>query len=130
MLQKFRSAALMIVLLMGMGLGDMALADPPDWAPAHGRRDRDRGDGDEHQQRPEQEREGRRFRGYDGRYYDRDYGIVERGRCNTDEILATAGAVAGGVIGNRSSAPENRTVATVIGAVIVPAWDIRWHWLQ
>jgi surface antigen len=102
MLHTVGTVAVVVALLGGMVLSDVALADPPDWAPAHGRRDK----------------EERRYRGYDGQYYERDYGIVDRGRCNTDEILAVTGAGAGGVIGNRSSSPENRAAATVIGAVI------------
>jgi surface antigen len=94
------SVAVVGLAVLGLGLVDVAFADPPGWAPAHGRRA-------EHH-----------YRGYDGRYHERDYGIVDRGRCNTDEILAVTGAVAGGVIGNRSSSPDNRVVATVVGAVI------------
>jgi surface antigen len=87
-----------------------AQADPPPWAPAHGRRakDRDRDDDDD---------DGRHYRGYSGREWRDDYG-VRSGRCNTDTILAAVGAVAGGVIGNRASSPDNRTVATILGAII------------
>lgn len=78
-----------------------ALADPPAWAPAHGRRAKDAG----------------RYAGYSGREWQRDYGVVE-GRCNTDEVLTVLGAVAGGVIGNRVADREDRVIATVAGAII------------
>jgi surface antigen len=78
-----------------------AFADPPPWAPAHGRRAKD----------------GAVFAGYSGREWQRDYGVLG-GRCNTEEVLTAVGAVAGGVIGNRSASPENRTIATVAGAII------------
>ncbi len=78
-----------------------ALADPPPWAPAHGRRAKD----------------GSVYAGYSGREWSRDYGVLG-GRCNTEEVLTVVGAVAGGVIGNRTSSPENRTIATLAGAII------------
>ena len=78
-----------------------ALADPPPHAPAHGwRKQHDPG-----------------YAGYTGDHWEHDYG-VRSGRCNTDEILAAVGAVAGGVIGNRTASEENRTVATIVGAII------------
>ncbi|MBX3707946.1 MAG: glycine zipper 2TM domain-containing protein [Pseudomonadales bacterium] len=78
-----------------------ALGKPPPWAPAHGYRAK----GDPF------------YVGYTGRQWPRDYGILG-GRCNTDEVLAAVGAVAGGVIGGRVSSPENRVIATILGAVI------------
>jgi len=120
-----------------------ALADPPDWAPAHGERahegardDEDR-DGrrderrDEHRDDRRHERrddrpgygyryeqEGHdRYRGYRGDDWDDDYGVVRGGRCNTDAVLGVAGAVTGGIIGSRTASPGNRGVATVIGAI-------------
>ena len=78
-----------------------ALADPPPWAPAHGRRAKD----------------GAAYAGYSGREWQRDYGVLD-GRCNTEQVLTAVGAVAGGVIGNRTASPENRTIATVAGAII------------
>jgi surface antigen len=78
-----------------------ARADPPPWAPAHGRHAQD----------------GRLYAGYSGREWSRDYGVLG-GRCNTEEVLTVVGAVAGGVIGNRTASPENRAVATLAGAII------------
>ena len=43
--------------------------------------------------------------------------MVSGGRCNTDAVLGVAGAVTGGIIGNRTASPENRGIATVIGAI-------------
>jgi surface antigen len=108
MLHKAFGGWIVAAVSVGLVVMNVAYADPPDWAPAHGRR--------AHEER--QERHEHRYRGYDGRYYEHDYGIVDRGRCNTDEILAVTGAVAGGVIGNRSSSPDNSAIATVVGAVI------------
>jgi surface antigen len=56
------------------------------------------------------------YRGYRGDDWDYDYG-VHGGRCDTDAVLGVAGAVTGAIIGNRSSAPENRGIATVFGAI-------------
>jgi hypothetical protein len=86
-----RVAGLVATTLMCSALTDIAWADPPPWAPANGRRSHDE----------------QRYRGYDGYEWQRDYGVY-RGRCNTDEVLAVTGAIAGGVIGNRTSSPENR----------------------
>lgn len=58
-----------------------------------------------------------RYRGYYGDGWDNDYGVISSGRCNTDAVLGVAGAVTGAVIGNRTAAPENRGIATVIGAI-------------
>jgi surface antigen len=55
--------------------------------------------------------------GYTGRQWGHDYGILD-GRCNTDEILAVAGAVTGGIVGGKIASPENRVVGVLVGAVI------------
>jgi surface antigen len=78
-----------------------AEAAPPSHAPAHGWR----------------KKNDPTYRGYTGADWERDFG-VRSGRCNTDEILTAVGAVAGGVIGNRTASDGNRTVATIVGAVI------------
>jgi surface antigen len=86
-----------------------ALADPPDHAPAHGYRNKDRQD--------KHDKQARRYRGYTGVEWEQDYGIAQ-GRCNTDAALTAIGAVSGAVIGNRTASPENRTIATIAGAVL------------
>ena len=57
------------------------------------------------------------YRGYGGDRWPRDYGVVARGRCDTDGVMTVFGAVTGGIIGNRASSPANRGVATVFGAI-------------
>ena len=117
-----------------------ALADPPDWAPAHGarehdedrreaRRDDHREDryGDEAYEGHEHGQEGHHgyhgyygyhgYHGYHGDDWNNDYGVVSNGRCNTDVLLGVTGAVGGAIIGNRTSAPENRDIATIFGAI-------------
>lgn len=96
-----------------------ALADPPTWAPAHGREDRpppdDRPGPGDHGYRGHHGHHG--YHGYDGDDWNDDYGVVSSGRCNTDAVLGVAGAVTGAVIGNRTASPQNRGIATVIGAI-------------
>jgi surface antigen len=98
-----RCAAMIAAACLFGTLANVAWADPPPWAQAWGRRAHDD--------------RGYYYRGYDGYRWQRDYGVFD-GRCNTDEVLAVTGAIAGGVIGNRTSSPENRGVATILGAVI------------
>ena len=98
-----------------------ALAEPPPWAPAHGRRDRDdRGDryrGDAYAGRSD--RDGRRYyaerrlgrndriwRGRDGRYHCR------RSDGTTGLIV---GAALGGVLGNSIAGRGDRTLGTILG---------------
>lgn len=101
------AAALLAPLVLAGGVAAVATtsatayADPPRHAPAHGWR----------------KKNDPNYAGYTGDRWERDYG-VRSGRCNTDEILAAVGAVAGGVIGNRTASEGNRTVATIVGAII------------
>jgi hypothetical protein len=102
-------SALRVVALCMAGLFAVpALPDPPDHAPAHGYRDKDRKQGREH---------GRRYRGYTGVEWEQDYGVAA-GRCNTDAALTALGAASGAVIANRAASPGNRTIATLAGAII------------
>lgn len=57
------------------------------------------------------------YRGYGGDDWHSDYGVVHSGQCNTNVLLGVAGAVTGGVIGNRSASPGNEGIATIFGAV-------------
>ncbi len=84
-------------------------ADPPSWAPAHGRRAKERAyidDGRKHQRRVVRYEE-RVWRGDDGRVFCR------RSDGTTGLII---GAVAGGVIGNRLARGESALLGTLIGA--------------
>lgn len=100
-------------------------ADPPPWAPAHGRRakdaeryeerDRDRGDRERFYYREDHRRHERRlvrydeviYHGDDGRYY------CHRSDGTTGLIV---GAVAGGVIGNQLARGRSAALGTVLGA--------------
>ena len=116
-----RGALIISTLLAGLVTAP-TFADPPDWAPAHGRRDKDRRHDedrrdDRREDRREDSRDARVYRGYTGDTWTSDYGVAS-GRCNTDAALAVIGAAGGAVIGNRTASPENRGIATVIGAVV------------
>jgi surface antigen len=89
------------LLALLLALPCIAMAAPPDWAPAHGwRKKHDPG-----------------YAGYSGRTWERDYGI-RVGRCERAEIGAILGGVAGGVIGSEVAGRDDRLVAVVIGTVV------------
>jgi outer membrane lipoprotein SlyB len=87
----------------------LALADPPDHAPAHGYRHH-------HEKHEHKRHDDRYYQGYAGHRWERDYGVT-RGNCNRQEIGAVLGGVTGAVIGSQVGKGDNRPVATVIGAV-------------
>lgn len=97
-LRKFLGALAVCAVLQPTAI---ALADPPDHAPAHGWR----------------KKNDPRYVGYTGGGWERDYGIVE-GNCNRKEIGTVLGGVVGGVIGSQVGSGDGRVVATVIGAVL------------
>ena len=74
-------------------------ADPPPWAPAHGKR-----------------KKGDDYTGYTGKKWQRDYGVLE-GRCNREAVGAVLGGVVGGAVGSQVGQGENRQIAIVIGAI-------------
>ena len=86
-------------------------ADPPPWAPAHGRRakeaERAYRDDERRHERKLVRYEERVWRGDDGRVYCR------RSDGTTGLII---GAVAGGVIGNRLARGESALLGTLLGA--------------
>jgi hypothetical protein len=91
------------------------LADPPPWAPAHGKRAKGHGkwyadryyrDGRHYQPRRLSYND-RIYRGRDGRYYCR------RDDGTTGLII---GAAVGGLLGNRIAPGDSRTIGTIIGA--------------
>lgn len=86
-----------------------AFADPPPWAPAHGRRAKDRiydSYGRYHEPRVIR-RDDNIWRGRDGRYYCR--------RDNGTTGLLIGGAV-GALVGRELDGGRDRTVGTIIGA--------------
>jgi len=114
-------------------------ADPPSWAPAHGRRDHDRQDHDRREWRESHRydwnrpdiRYGRSYdpaRYYrDGRYYrehrlgrnDRIYrGYDGRYYCRRSDGTTglIIGAVAGGLLGNALDTGRSSTLGTILGA--------------
>ncbi len=97
-------AAASILLASAITLAAPALADPPDHAPAHGWRAKQRGG------------KGQKvYVGQTGAEWAFDYG-VQSGNCDRRAIGTAIGGIAGAVIANRVASEENRTVATLIGA--------------
>jgi surface antigen len=74
-------------------------ADPPSWAPAHGKR-----------------KKGEPYTGYSGKKWDTHYGVIN-GRCNREAVGAVIGAAAGGAIGAQVGKDENRPIAILVGSV-------------
>jgi hypothetical protein len=96
---------------IALPLATPALADPPPWAPAHGRRAHDaervyedRGPAYEPRRMG---RDDPIWRGNDGRYYCR--------RSNGTTGLVV-GAALGGVLGNQLAGRGSRTLGTILGA--------------
>ncbi len=88
----------------------VAWADPPPWAPAHGKRAKDRAlyDRDGRYLEPRRLSSGDRiWRGDDGRYYCR------RDNGTTGLII---GAAVGALVGRELDGGRDRTVGTIIGA--------------
>lgn len=87
-----------------------ALADPPPWAPAHGKRAKDRGLYDNYGRYYEPRRlshNDRIWRGNDGNYHCR------RDNGTTGLII---GAAVGALVGRELDGGRDRTVGTIIGA--------------
>jgi len=85
--------------IFAVALFEVARAEPPAHAPAHGWR----------------KKNDPTYVGYTGTKWERDYQVAS-GSCNREEIGAVIGGVIGGVVGAKNSSPENRTVAVIIGA--------------
>jgi surface antigen len=101
--RRILNRALLVLLI---ALPCIALATPPDWAPAHGWR----------------KKHDPYYAGYSGRDWDSDYG-VRSGSCDRSQVGQVVGGVVGGVAGGAIGAEvakgsSQRNVAIVVGTVI------------
>ncbi|MDZ4372398.1 MAG: glycine zipper 2TM domain-containing protein [Phenylobacterium sp.] len=87
-----------------------AAADPPPWAPAHGKRHNDhhRYDRQGRYVEPVSVGRDRVWRGNDGRYY------CKRDNGTTGLVI---GAAVGALVGRQVDGGDNRTAGTILGAV-------------
>jgi hypothetical protein len=101
---------ILVATLAAMAVPPIAAADPPPWAPAHGRRAKERAMYDERGRYYEPQplsREDRIWEGRDGRYYCK--------RDNGTTGLIVGGAV-GALVGRELDGGRDRTVGTLVGA--------------
>jgi len=106
-----RKALLALALVAGVLPAAPVAADPPPWAPAHGRRAQEARVYDSRGRYIEPvviTRRDRVWRGSDGRYYCR------RSNGTTGLVL---GAAAGALVGRELDGGRDRTLGTVLGAV-------------
>jgi len=103
---RIRSGFSRTLAVLALAAGVLAIsaprnsyADPPPWAPAHGKR-----------------KKGDDYTGYNGKKWKRDYGVLE-GRCNREAVGAVLGGIAGGAIGSQVGKGENRQIAIVLGTI-------------
>ena len=104
MLNRSSLSRMLAVLALAAGVLTVSAprssyADPPPWAPAHGKR-----------------KKGDDYTGYTGKKWKRDYGVLE-GRCNREAVGAVLGGVVGGAVGSQVGQGESRQIAIVIGTV-------------
>jgi len=113
-MKKFILAAVAVSLAPLTVVSAPAFADPPPWAPAHGKRAKDRWYADDyyrpgnHYRARHLDRDDVIYRGRDGRYY------CKRDDGTTGLII---GGIAGGVLGNTIAPGGSKTVGTILGAV-------------
>lgn len=78
-----------------------AASNPPPWAPAHGWR----------------KKHDPNYQGYTGQKWPQDYGVMG-GQCNTQAVMAVAGAAVGGVVGSQIGKGDGRTIAIIVGTAL------------
>jgi len=98
----------LLSVTLSLGVAGPVLAEPPDWAPAHGYRSKDR-DYDEH-------RVYRSALPWHNHDYENSY--VHDGRCDRDKLGAVLGGLVGGIAGSQVGEGSGRTAATIAGTVI------------
>ncbi len=96
---KLASFAIAATLLLPAA--PIVYADPPSHAPAHGWR----------------KKHDPYYRGYSGKKWDKDYGIIQ-GKCNREAIGTVLGGAAGGTIGSTVGKGDGKTVAIILGTVL------------
>lgn len=109
-----RRAGAALALIIGVTAGGAALADPPDWAPAHGKRNKhDHKDDHHHQERVVVVPSAAPV------VIEPRYGVLN-GHCNRQALGTVLGGVAGGVVGNQTSGGDvgATAVGTLIGALL------------
>ncbi len=105
----------LVVLLAATGVA----ADPPDWAPAHGQRDKH----DKHHDRDDDDHHHRHGEAVpvvvQPVVIEQRYGVLN-GHCNRQALGTVLGAAAGGVVGNQVSNgdPAATAIGTVVGALL------------
>ena len=122
-MSALRNAPLLSVVLLssllGLTLPIKALGDPPQWAPAHGRRHH-HDDDDEHHHRDHDYYREVRQSPHPAPYHERygDYGI-RSGRCNNHTVAQVLGGVAGGTLGGvlGSQVGQGSNAGAIVGAV-------------
>jgi surface antigen len=93
-----------IAACVALALSAPVLAEPPPHAKAHGWR----------------KKNDPAYAGFRGKTWERDYGVVSLGRCNTDAVLGVAGAAIGGIIGAQvaEDSGTDRAIAVIVGSAI------------
>lgn len=127
---RTRTLAAALAGLLALGPAATAFADPPDWAPAHGRRDKHE-DKHRHKDKHRHDDDRRWSHRYDTRYdsgvrdiprfYDLPVGI-DAGSCDRGIVGANLGtllgAVAGGLGGSQFGKGDGKVAATIGGVLL------------
>lgn len=112
-MKKFALAfAASTMALTGIGTAAPALADPPSWAPAHGKRAKERAryDNRGYYTQPQRiTRNDRMWRGDDGRYY------CKRDNGTTGLVI---GAGVGALAGHKIAGRGDRTLGAILGGAV------------
>ncbi len=120
------------LLAICFALPEAGFADPPDWAPAHGWREKDDDHGKSKYKKHKKHKHAhrhddrgwddddyrdRRYSDYEGKDWPSDYGVI-RGECDREAIGGVLGGVVGAVVGSRTSNRQDRNVAILLGGVV------------